>query len=115
MTLLAVLVPLAIIFALAFLAESMVEYTLGTLFEKVEPLRPFKWALMYVALFVGVGLALYYKLDLIALIPQILESEAQPGTVVGMVLTGLGIGRGAEYLHKFVSSYLVKSPAGELG
>lgn len=115
MMLQAVLVTLAVIFALAFLAESMVEYVLGTPFEKIEALQPYKWTLMYPALAVGVGLALYYKLDLIALIPQILESGAQPGTVVGMVLTGFGIGRGAEYLHKFVKSYLVKPSADALG
>ena len=110
MDLQAILIPLAIVFALAFLAESMVEYTFGTWFEKSDKLKPHKWKLMYIALAVGVGLALYYKLDLIALIPQAIGSNAQASTVVGMVLTGLGIGRGAEYLHKFVSTYLVKAP-----
>ena len=37
----------------------------GTLFDKVAKLSPFKWALMYASLAVGVFLAYYYKLDVV--------------------------------------------------
>jgi hypothetical protein len=91
---------IALSLALAFLTESMVEYLFGTLADHVPALGAFRWALMYIAAAVGVGLALYYRLDLLALI-----AEDAP-TNVGMVLTGLIVGHGANYLHQFVSKYL---------
>ena len=57
---------------------------------------------MYVAAIAGVGLAIFYQLDLLALI-----GELAPSTV-GYVLTGLIIGRGANYLHDFVSTYILQ-------
>ncbi len=86
-------------FAIAFLTETLVEYLLGIPMDKFPKLTPFKWLLMYVAGAVGVGLSLFYKLDLLALI------MAREGTVIGMVITGLAIGRGSNYLHQFVSQF----------
>lgn len=86
--------------ALAFLAESMVEYVFGTLAEKVVALQPFRWLLAYVALAVGVGMAFWYQIDLITLI------TAEAPTTLGIVLSGLGIGRGANFIHDFVSNYI---------
>ncbi len=57
---------------------------------------------------VGVGLALFYHLDLIAVIAQsagVAVDLAAP-TTVGEVLSGLAVGRGANYLNQFVSTYL---------
>lgn len=93
---------LAVSLALAFLTESMVEYVFGTIADHVEKLKPYKWTLIYVALLVGVGLSWYYQLDLIALV-----AEQEPGQV-GYIMTGLIVGRGANYLHDFVSAYLLK-------
>ena len=107
------MVYLAVIFALAFLAESMTEYIVGPLFEKIEKWKPYKWVQAYVALIVGIGLAVFYKLDLIYLLSNVIseatgvQSPIQV-SVVGFVLTGLGIGRGASYLHDFVSRYFKK-------
>lgn len=89
---------------LAFLAESMVEYILGTPFKKFEKLQKFSWALMYVALGVGVGLAFAYQLDIIALI-----TDKGP-TTVGIILSGLAVGRGANYIHDLYSKYVLKKP-----
>jgi len=101
---------LAITFALAFLAESLVEYIFGTLFDKLPALAPYKWTLMYVALVVGVGMAFFYGLDLIALISQ--EAGGQVGASwLGILLTGLVVGRGSNFLHEFVSKYLKKPDA----
>lgn len=100
---------LAIAFALAFLAESLVEYIFGTLFDKVPKLEPYKWALMYVALLVGVGMAFYYSLDLIALISQELGGVV-PVSWFGILMTGLIVGRGSNFLHEFVSKFLKKAP-----
>lgn len=91
-------------FALAFLSESMVEYVLGTVFNKVQKINPFSWLLMYVSLGVGVGLAFAYKLDLLALI------TGEGGTIYGIILSGAAVGRGANYLHDFVSKYIIKKP-----
>ena len=95
-------------FALAFIAESMSEYLfaswLGALeakwtwLENVHPMR-------YVSLVVGLILAFAYALDIIyeafgyvAIWPWI-----------GIVITGLAIGRGSNYLHDFWSTYLQQS------
>ena len=89
--------------ALAFLAESMVEYLFGSLVDHVPALDKFRWTLMYVSAGVGVGLAFFYELDIIRLI------TAEDITPVGMILSGLMIGRGANFVHQFVASYLPKS------
>lgn len=109
-----ILVPLAIAFALAFLTESLVEYFIGKPLDQFERLKPFKWLLLYIAAAVGIGLAFYYEVDVIAMISQVLEAEAKP-TPVGMALSGCLIGQGAEVLHKFISKFLVNSPTGALG
>lgn len=89
--------------ALAFLAESMVEYLFGTLIDHIPALGSYRWTLQYIAAIAGVGLAIYYGLDLIAVI-----GEQQSVTLVGQVLSGLIIGRGANFLHQFVSAYFPK-------
>lgn len=98
---------MGVVFLLAFLTESMVEYVFGTLFEKIQKLTPYKWALMYVSAVVGVGLAFYYALDLVSLLAVVLGENIAPSPV-GFILTGLAIGRGANYLHQVVNTYFPK-------
>lgn len=86
--------------ALAFLCESMTEYLFGAVVAHTPKLEPFRWLLMYIALLAGVGLAFYYQLDLIAII----LGESRP---VGFLLSGLVIGRGANFLHDFISRYII--------
>ena len=100
-------VILSVSFALAFLAESMVEYLFGILIDHIPGAEKFKWLLQYVSAGVGVFLALYYALDLIALIAEMAGGSVGV-TPVGQVLSGLAIGRGANYLHQFVSAYFPK-------
>ena len=95
-------VQIATALFLAFLTESMTEYLFGAIADKVTQLQPFKWLLMYVAAAVGVGLTFWYKLDLVELIRQ-----GEP-TWPGMLLSGLAVGRGANYISDLVSKYLVK-------
>ena len=97
---------LALSFALAFLTESFVEYFIGQWFDKIPKLIPWKWCLLYVSAIVGVLLSIFYKLDLISLI------IGNPITTVGMVLTGLAIGRGSNFLHQFVSQFFPTKKAG---
>lgn len=91
---------LALAFTLAFLAESMTEYVFGQAVDHVAKLASFRWALMYVALAVGVGLTYFYQVDLLALI------AGEADTPVGFAMSGLVVGRGANYLHDFVSRYV---------
>jgi len=81
--------------------EGTVEYVLGTPFDKFPVLTPFKWLLMYVSLALGIFLAFYYALDMVALL-------GKPMTPVGMVLTGIVMGRGANFVSDVWSRFLVK-------
>lgn len=94
------LLDLLIVFALTFLVESFVEYVFGTLFDKIPKFAPYKWALMYLAMGAGIGLAFYYTIDLISMLPP-----GTPVTTVGIILSGLAIGRGSNFLHQFVSQF----------
>lgn len=99
-----VLAYIGIIVLLAFLAESMTEYVFGQVVDHVPSLDRYRWLLMYIAAAVGVGLAFFYQLDLIHLLAEAVEVEL-PTAYPGMILTGLGIGRGANYIHQLVSEY----------
>jgi ABC-type thiamin/hydroxymethylpyrimidine transport system permease subunit len=113
MTLAVIAILIAVAFALAFLVESLVEYLIGTPMEHVAVLKPWKWSLMYIAAVVGVALALYWKIDLIAIIAN---GVAQLSGVeftwqvsrVGQILSGLIIGRGSNFLHDFLANALKK-------
>lgn len=95
---------IALALALAFASESGVEYILGTPFNKFPKLESLKWALMYVSLCTGVVLAFLYHLDLFGLI------TGEPATVQGIVLSGSMIGRGAQFVHDFVTKYILAKP-----
>jgi len=96
---------IALAFALAFLAESLVEYVLGTPFEKFEKLKGWKWALLYVSLGVGVWMAFTWKIDLIWIIAQQVGYQIDI-TWQGIFLSGAIIGRGANYIHQFMTNYI---------
>lgn len=102
-----VLATTGLALVLAFLVESFVEYGFGTPMDKIPELQRWKWLLMYVAMVVGVVLALYYKLDLMSVLVQLANGSLAPSWV-GMVASGLVIGRGANYASDFVSKYLTK-------
>lgn len=80
--------------------EGSVEYILGTLFDKVIKLTPYKWALMYVSLGLGVFLAFHYNLD----IPCILLGL--PASPVGVIGTGIILGRGANFVNDVWDKFL---------
>jgi len=106
-------VLIGVAFALAFLCESMVEYLFGTIFDKFPSLAKFKDLLKYISAAMGVGLALYWRIDLIAVIANTIaqmvdELPTWSISLGGKVLSGLAIGRGANYLHDFLSKYLKK-------
>jgi len=93
---------LGLALALAAIVEGFVEYFFGQAIDHLSGGDKWRWALIYVAAIAGVGLAFYYKLDLMALISE------QESTGVGYFLSGLIIGRGANFLHDFVSKYILQ-------
>lgn len=113
MTLGTISILIAVAFALAFLTESLVEYLIGTPMDKIPALKPWKWLLMYIAAVVGVALALYWKIDLIAVVANGVAHLAGieytwDVSPVGQVLSGLVIGRGSNFLHDFLDKVLQK-------
>lgn len=104
-----VLVVLAIVLFIAFLIETLVEFVLGTLFEKVAALAPLKWLIMYVAIAVAVFAAFLYHLDLVFMLAQFLGTSDIPQTTFGMIVTGVAIGKGSNYLHDLFKKFFVKS------
>jgi hypothetical protein len=76
----------------AFLVESFTEYAFGQ-FLAVKPY------LKYIALLLGVVVAVAYKIDIIAGIAGL----TSPIPWIGSVLSGLIIGRGSNYLNDLVS------------
>ena len=93
--------PITVILALAFLSESLTEYFLSDLMAATGWGRPL---LKYAAAVVGVGLAFAYGVD--ALESFLAISPHLP--YLGQFLTGLLLGRGANYIHDFYSGYVAK-------
>lgn len=91
---------------LAFLCESMVEYFLAIWID----LAAQKWPgikaadpLKYVAAAVGVAMAFAYGLDIIA---AAFPEQAPFASWVGILLTGLAVGRGSNFVHDVWAKYL---------
>lgn len=97
---------LLVLLALAFFVETLVEFVFGTLFDKVPALTPYKWALMYIAIVVGIVGTFLYRIDLLAILGE--QMKANPPIAVswyGMGITGIAIGKGSNYLHQFISRF----------
>jgi len=78
------------IFFLAFFVEGLVEY----LFAKDNVSQP---VLKYIALALGVGLAIAYKVDLLAMVGL---TSVVP--LVGNIVSGIIIGRGSNYVNDVI-------------
>ena len=105
-----VLAPVVGILLLSFLCESLVEYFAAPWLKPVNSTPdaelPPRWRinrlwLRYIAAAVGVGLAFAYRTDLLALAGLTAVHPA-----VGYAITGIVIGRGANYLNDLVDRYL---------
>jgi hypothetical protein len=101
------LVFLVMIF-IAYLIETLVEALLGPLFAQVPKLAPWKWTLMYIAIAAGVYAAFLYKFDVVYMLATFLGVEGLKVTIFGIVITGLGIGKGSNYLHDLLKKFFVK-------
>lgn len=90
---------LVLILALAALAEGLVEYFLSP-WLKLLPAMLAAEAPKYVAAAVGILLAVCYQADLLA----VFGYEAIDPRV-GVLLTGILLGRGSNFIHDFVKTY----------
>jgi hypothetical protein len=109
MAVLQVLAMLIVILLLAFIIETLVEALLGKPLEKAG-LKAWSWALMYVAVAVGVAAAWFYQFDLIYLLGAFLEDVIQqpiaiPKTSFSVVITGISIGMGSAYIHDLLKRF----------
>jgi F0F1-type ATP synthase assembly protein I len=102
---------LAFVLALAFLAETLVEAFFGRIIDNVPQLAKFRWALVYLAVAVGLGGAFVYQIDLLYILGKFVEAPVKI-TPYGLVITGVAIGMGAAYIHQFISKFFpAKQPA----
>jgi len=104
----AALTTMGVIFFISFMLEGAIEYFFGILFEKVAKLEPYSWALMYVSAIVGIIAAFGYQFDLVFLFAKFLGQSVGEPSIMGILLTGLAIGRGSNYLHDFVGKFFIK-------
>lgn len=100
---------LLVITMLAFLVESLVEYAAGKPFDMIPVLTPYKWALAYLAMVVGVVGALVYKFDLLFILAKSLGVPLEQ-TTFGIIITGMAIGRGSSFIHDLTSKYFSPKP-----
>lgn len=97
---------LAVTLMMAFLVETLVEFFFGTLFDKVKVLTPYKWALMYIAVAVGLVGSFTYRIDIIAIAADAVRADPViPVKWYGMIITGIAVGKGSNYIHQLVSTF----------
>lgn len=98
---------LVLLALMGVLVEGSVEYLFGTAFDKWSVLTPHKWALMYLSVAVGIGVSFYYSVDFVAL--AVNAAGAQMATNwVGILFTGIIIGRGSNYVNDLISKWFAK-------
>ncbi len=99
---------LGVIFLLAFLVEALVEAVFGKLIDNIPVLKPYSWLLAYIAYAVGITGALIYRFDILYLLAQWLSVSEISVTTFGIIITGLGIGRGSNFINDLVSKFFAK-------
>jgi hypothetical protein len=91
-------IPAATIFALAFLTEGVTEYFFTGVFARLKLAPSY---LKQVSAVVGVVLCLTYRVDALSL----LFGLSPRWELLGQVLTGLLLGRGANFVHDLYTRY----------
>ncbi len=111
--LLGTLIIMVIVMFIAFLIEALVEFFISVWFDKIPALKDFKWVQMYVAAAVGILAAFLYQLDLVHLLSVFLSQLS--GTVMiivitpfGLIVTGLAMGRGSNFIHDIFDRFFNK-------
>ncbi len=85
--------------AIEFLAKPPIKLALPG--DEREPVRAYIYSVLSAAL--GVGMALNWSLGLFALLGHLGKLES-----MDLVLTGILIGRGSNYIHDFVTRYFTE-------
>lgn len=98
---------LGVILGLAFMVETLAEFIFGDIFDKIPKLTPFKWCIKYIAVAFGVVGAFVYQFDLIYTLGNVLNAGVQQ-SAYGVAITGVSIGKGANYIHQLISTYFPK-------
>lgn len=93
---------------LGWFVESAVEYIISPIAEHPKIVAYKKEILQYASLAAGVTLALVFGVDLFKHVIGVVFPDYvyQAHPVVGMVMTGLILGRGANYIHQFASIFI---------
>jgi hypothetical protein len=108
-----VIATLGIIFLLAFLVETLIEFLFGTLagflvavFPLLEgKLGTFKTPIIQIfAIAAGIIGAFIYQFDVLYLLGMFLVNPI-PITVYGLIITGVAIGKGSNYIHQLITQF----------
>ena len=99
-----------LIMFVAFIIEAMVEYFVGEIFNRFKVLADYKWTLKYAALAVGLLAAFNWRFDMVYILASYVKQLDIEMTVLGTVLTGSAIGRGANFIHDLWSKFVKKPP-----
>ena len=108
------LVVMVVALFLGFMIEALVEYLIAPWFDNFPKFTKWKWLQMYVAMAVGLVAAFIYQLDLVNLLSRFLSEttgsgEFIPITTFGLIITGIAIGRGSNFLHDIFTKFFTKN------
>jgi hypothetical protein len=95
---------LLIMTAFAGAVESLVEFFISPLFDKIPGAEQYKWALMYIPIPLALLIAFTYGFDIFHEL-SISANKEIPTTDLGVALTGMMIARGSNYVHQFVQKF----------
>ena len=90
---------IAALLALGILVHQVVEAVIAPFYDKIPALEPYKWTQIYWQFVVGVIVSFSLALDVLPVILMQFGVNRPPSTV-GVALTGLLIGGGAELWHR---------------
>ena len=100
---------LLIVLFLATLNETLIEFLFGEILAKFAP--KVSWVLKYIAVVSAVVMVFIYRLDIVYLLAKFTETEWQPlaePSTLGIIITGIAVGKGSSYLHDLFKKYFVK-------
>lgn len=114
------LIIMVIIMFIGFIIEALVEFLFAPLFDKVAKLTPFKWLQMYIAVVVGVIAAFTFQLDLIHILSLFLSQVSGTIAIIaitpfGLIVTGISMGRGSNFIHDIFTKFFNKKILDDLG
>ncbi len=131
-----VLIVLIAILALAYLTETLVEFGFETVAHWIVAFIPGAEPLLFppkdkpthlrtgviqiVAVIVGVAGSFLFQFDVLYLLAKFLNESLKPTepvmlpiSALGMILTGIGIGKGSNYLHEMFKKFFRSKAPGE--